>query len=88
MTRIEAANDRTAEGDAAMTRGDYAAAARAYTHAAEQLEAIWWDMHRERGNSPDAQNMRRKAREAIQRRDQMEAGTRVRLEGRIGGWQE
>lgn len=68
-TRIDAANARTAEGEAAWTAGDYAAAARDFTLAAEQLEAIWHDMHGHRGASPDAGNMRRRAREAIQRRD-------------------
>jgi hypothetical protein len=84
-TRLDAANARKTEADAAFKAGNYAAAARDYTLAAEQLEAIWWEMHGERGASPDAQNMRRAAREAIRRRD---ADTpRIRLEGRIGGWQ-
>jgi len=68
MTRIQAANARATEADAAMQRGDFAAAARGYTHAAEQLEAIWWEMHRTT-KSPDAQNMRHLAIFAIRQRD-------------------
>lgn len=68
MTRIQAANARATEADNAMARGDYAAAARGYTLAAEQLEAIWWGMHRST-KSPDAQNMRRLASLAIKQRD-------------------
>lgn len=75
MTRIEAANARTAEADAAFAAQDYAAAARDYTLAAEQLEAIWHEMHGGKGHSqsPDAQNARRQAREAIQHRNEAEA---------------
>lgn len=86
-TRIEAANSFAALGDKAMQEQDWAAAARHYTHAAEQLEAIWHAMHGQRGASPDAGNMRRAAREAIQRRDAAEHRTRIKLEGKIGGWQ-
>jgi hypothetical protein len=84
-TRIEAANARAAEGEAAWTAGDYGAAARDFTLAAEQFEAIWHEMHGHRGASPDAGHMRRRAREAVQRRDAAEQ--RIKLEGRIGGWQ-
>lgn len=63
MTRLEAANNRRAEAEAAMAAGDFAAAARDFTLAAEQLEAIWWEMHRST-KSPDAQNMRREASKA------------------------
>jgi hypothetical protein len=68
MTRIQVANDRAREADNAMSRGDYVAAARNYTHAAEQLEAIWWAMHRST-KSPEAQNMRSLANIAIKQRD-------------------
>lgn len=128
-TRLEAALARTSEAEAAWLNGDYAAAARDFTLAAEQFEAIWHEMHGERGASPDAGNARRQAREAIQRRDaeraradaegrkldaaaeqalesypteaeidamnasllrtlEREQGTRVKLEGKIGGWQD
>lgn len=82
MTRIEAANARTAEAEAAMQRKDYAAAARDYTLAAEQLEAIWHQMHGTT-KSPDAANMRRAASRAVALRD----GTRIKLDGKIGGFQ-
>lgn len=87
MTRLEAANARRAEADAAMTAGDYAAAARDYTLAAEQLEAVWHEMHGTRGTSPDAQNMRNEARRAIRKRDLAHDAPRITLEGQIGGWQ-
>lgn len=86
-SRIEAANARKTEADAAMIEKDYAAAARDYTLAAEQLEAIWHQMHGTRGASPDAGIMRRAAREAIQLRDQADHRTRIKLTGKIGGWQ-
>lgn len=75
MTNLEAAKARQAEADAAMARGDYAEAARGYTHAAEQLEKVWWQMHGTT-KSPDAINMRRSAREAIQLRDAAEQAPR------------
>jgi hypothetical protein len=84
-TRIEAANARATEAKQAWDRGDYAEAARDYTLAAEQLEAIWHGMHGGRGTSPDAGNMRREARAAILRRDAQE--NRIVLKGKIGGWQ-
>ena len=68
MTRIQAANARVNEADTAMARGDFAAAARDYTLAADQLEAIWWEMHRST-NSPDAKNMRKLASIAIKQRN-------------------
>jgi len=69
MTRLEAANARSAEAELAWSKGDYAAAARDFTLAAEQFEHIWHEMHKQQGTSPDAGNMRRRAREAILRRD-------------------
>jgi hypothetical protein len=68
MTNLEAANARRAEAEAAIAAKDYAAAARGFTWAAEQLEKVWWEMHRST-NSPDAQNMRREASKAIRLRD-------------------
>lgn len=68
MTNLEAANARRTEAEAAMARGDYAAAARNYALATEQLVNVWWAMHGTT-NSPDAANMRRKAVAAIRLRD-------------------
>lgn len=80
--RAKAAAARAAEAQAAFDAGDYAAAARDFTLAAEQLEAIWHEMHGERGASPDAGIMRRSAREAIQRRDNEKHGhPRIKLDG-------
>lgn len=67
-TLIEAARARATEAQAAWNRGDFAAAARDWTKAAEHLESVWWQMH-QNTNSPDAANMRRSARAAIIRRD-------------------
>jgi len=72
MTNLEAGNARRAEAYASMNAGDYAAAARGYTHAAEQFERVWWEMHRTT-KSPDAQIMRQEASKAIRARDQKEA---------------
>jgi hypothetical protein len=94
-TDLEAANARAAEAQAAWDRADYAAAARDWTKAAEHLENVWWAMHRTT-KSPDAANMRRNARAAIIRRDQISAEQestaqqdhpRITLTGKIGGWQ-
>ena len=71
-TDLEAARARAIEAQAAWDRGDYAAAARDWTKAAEHLDNVWWQMHRRTG-SPDAANMRRSARAAIIRRDAAEA---------------
>jgi hypothetical protein len=68
MTNLQAGNARRAEAEAAMAAGNYAAAARDFTLAAEQFEKVWWEMHRTT-NSPDAQGMRTAARKAIQLRD-------------------
>lgn len=85
-TRLDAANARAEQGEAAWAAGDYAAAARDFTLAAEQFEQVWHEMHGERGASPDAGHMRRRAREAILRRDAN--ATRIKLEGHIGGFQD
>ena len=68
MTNLQAGNARRAEAEAALNSGDYAAAARDFTLAAEQFEKVWWAMHGTT-KSPDAQNMRNAARAAIQLRD-------------------
>jgi hypothetical protein len=68
MTNLEAGNARRAEAEAAMAAGNYAAAARDFTIAAEQFEKVWWEMHRST-NSPDAQGMRAAAIKAIRLRD-------------------
>lgn len=86
--RAKAAAARASEAQAAFDAGEYASAARDFTLAAEQFEAIWHEMHGERGASPDAGIMRRAAREAGLRRDAAEGRfPRVKLEGRIGGFQ-
>jgi hypothetical protein len=85
-TDLEAARARATEAQAAWNAGDYAAAARDWTKAAEHLENVWWQMHRTT-NSPDAANMRRAARAAIIRRD-ADMPPRIKLHGKIGGFQE
>jgi hypothetical protein len=72
MTRIEAAQARRNEAEAAMTAGDYAEAARCFTWAAEQFEAIWWEMHRST-KCPTAIKMRALSVQAIRLRDQVPA---------------
>lgn len=68
MTNLEAGNARRMEAEAAMAAGDYHAAARDYTLAAEQFEKVWWQMHGTTA-SPDARSMRQMARVAIQKRN-------------------
>jgi hypothetical protein len=72
MTRIEAANARRTEAEAAMAACDYAEAARCYTWAAEQHEAIWWEMHRST-KCPTAIKMRALSVQAIRLRDAVAA---------------
>lgn len=68
MTSLESGNARRAEAEAEMSAGNYAAAARYFTQAAEQFEKVWWEMHRST-KSPDAQGMRTAAIKAIRLRD-------------------
>lgn len=70
ITRLEAAQARLDEADAAFNAGEYADAARDYTLAAEQLEAFWRETGGTRGQCIDAQNMRRRASMAVMIRDQ------------------
>jgi hypothetical protein len=72
MDRYQAARLRQAEAEKAWHDGDYAAAARNFTLAAEQLEAAW-NEERQDGTSPAAAHMRACASEAIKRRDMQDA---------------
>lgn len=65
---VQAANARLAAAIEAEARGDFAAAARDFTLAAEQFVGVWWAMHRNT-NSPDAANARRDAVRCIRLRD-------------------
>jgi hypothetical protein len=89
ITHADAALARTQEAVAAEDRGDWAAAARDWALAAEQYANAAWGKETEEAAEQRAfaRIARDKSIAACQKRDAKEAGTRIRIEGRIGGWQ-
>ena len=79
MTRLEAAQNRVNEADAAMIAGDWAAAARDYTLAAEQYQGAMWE---EAENNAPYMWARDMASKAIELRDAQERSGVIYVHGR------